>query len=126
MHVLSPPTLQSLSARLRGTMIVPGDPGYDAARRVWNGIHDRYPAAVVQALGVVDVVEVVGHARETGMELAVRGGGHSAAGYSTSDGGIVLDLSRMKGVWVDPGRRLAHVQAGALWGDVDRETQAHG
>lgn len=126
MSTVSAPTLQSLSARLRGTMITPTDAGYDSARRVWNGIHDRYPAAVVRALGVVDVVEVVHHTRETGLELAVRGGGHSAAGHSTSDGGIVLDLSRMKGVWVDPGRRLAHVQAGALWGDVDRETQAHG
>src|SRR5947209_11457154 len=90
MSTVAAPSLQRLSALLRGTMIIPGDPGYDSARRVWNGIHDRYPAAVVQALGVVDVVEVVGHARETGMELAVRGGGHSAAGHSTSDGGIVL------------------------------------
>ena len=76
--------------------------------------------------GAVDVVAVVDYARETGTELAVRGGGHSSAGYSTVDGGIVLDFSRMRGVWVDPQAKVAYAQAGALWGDVDRETQAHG
>ena len=106
--------------------MLPGHPDYDAARRVWNGMFDRRPAAIARVQGAVDVVAVVNHAREAGLELAVRGGGHSSAGYSTVDGGLVLDLSRMRGVRVDPVARVAHAQAGALWGDVDRETQAHG
>ena len=116
----------TLAEQLRGELITPGDPGYDEARRVWNGMFDRRPAAIAQVEGAVDVVTVVNYARDTGAELAVRGGGHSSAGYSTVDDGIVLDFSRMKGVWVDPQEQVAYAQAGALWGDVDRETQAHG
>ena len=116
----------TLAQQLRGELITPGDPDYDRARRVWNGMFDRRPAAIAQVQGAVDVVAVVNHARETGAELAVRGGGHSSAGYSTVENGIVLDFSRMKGVWVDPQEKVAYAQAGALWGDVDRETQAHG
>lgn len=117
---------RTLAGELRGELITPGDPGYDEARRVWNGMFDRRPASIAQVQGAVDVVTVVSHARDTGAELAVRGGGHSSAGYSTVDDGIVLDLSRMRGVWVDPQEQVAYAQAGALWGDVDRETQAHG
>ena len=120
------PTLATLADGLRGDLVTPGDAAYDEARKVWNGTFDRRPAAIAQVQGAVDVVAVVDFARETGMELAVRGGGHSSAGYSTVDGGIVLDLSRMRGVWVDPRARVAVAQAGALWGDVDRETQVHG
>src|SRR5919206_1921470 len=116
----------TLAEQLRGEVITPGDPGYDEARRIWNGMFDRRPAAIAQVEGAVDVVTVVNYARDTGAELAVRGGGHSSAGYSTLDDGIVIDFSRMKGVWVDPQERVAYAQAGALWGDVDRETQAHG
>jgi FAD/FMN-containing dehydrogenase len=119
-------TLTDLAARLRGDLITAGHPEYDSARRVWNGMFDRHPAAIARVQGAVDVVAVVDFARETGCELAVRGGAHSSAGYSTTDGGIVLDLSRLKGVWVDPQAKTARAQAGALWGDVDRETQAHG
>jgi FAD/FMN-containing dehydrogenase len=118
--------LASLARQLRGELIEPGDAGYDQARRVWNGMFDRRPAAIARVRGVVDVVAVVDYARETGTELAVRGGAHSSAGYSTVDGGIVLDFSRMNAVWVDPQVKRARAQAGALWGDVDRETQAHG
>ena len=123
---LTSPTLASLAEQLRGELVLPGHADYDAARRVWNGMFDRRPAAIARVQGAVDVVAVVNHAREAGLELAVRGGGHSSAGYSTVDGGLVLDLSRMRGVRVDPVARVAHAQAGALWGDVDRETQAHG
>ena len=91
-------------SELRGELITPGDAAYDEARRVWNGMFDCRPAAIARVQGAVDVVAVVDFARETGTELAVRGGGHSSAGYSTVDGGIVLDFSRMKGVWVDPAR----------------------
>ena len=119
-------SLEQLAARLRGELVTPGDPDYESARRVWNGMVDKRPAAIVRAQGAVDVVAAVDHARETGTELAVRGGGHSSPGFSASEGGIVLDLSRMKGIWVDPAARVARAQAGALWGDLDRETQAYG
>jgi FAD/FMN-containing dehydrogenase len=119
-------SLESLAGRLRGDVITRGHPGYEQARHVWNGMFDKRPLAIARALGAVDVIAVVNHARDTGIELSVRGGGHSSAGFSTSDGGIVLDLSLMKGVWVDPGDKTARAQAGALWGDVDRETQAYG
>jgi FAD/FMN-containing dehydrogenase len=118
--------LDTLEERLRGELIRPGDAQYDEARRVWNGMFDCRPAAIARVQGAVDVVAVVECARETGSELAVRGGGHSSAGYSTVDDGLVLDLSHMRGVWVDPRAKVAVAQAGALWGDVDRETQAHG
>jgi FAD/FMN-containing dehydrogenase len=119
-------TLDTLAERLRGELLRPDDSRYDEARRLWNGMFDRRPAAIARVQGAVDVVAVVEHARETRTELAVRGGGHSSAGYSTVDDGIVLDLSRMNAVWVDPRARVARAQAGALWADVDRETQAHG
>jgi FAD/FMN-containing dehydrogenase len=119
-------TLSTLAAELRGELITPTHPDYDEARRVWNGMFDARPAAVARVQGAVDVVAVVDYARRTGTELAVRGGGHSSAGYSTVDGGIVLDLSRMNAVWVDASARTARAQAGALWADVDCETQAHG
>ena len=89
-------TLAALAQRLRGELIAPGHDAYDEARRVWNGMFDCRPAAIAQVQGADDVVAVVDWARETGTELAVRGGGHSSAGYSTVDGGIVLDFSRMK------------------------------
>src|ERR687886_709766 len=116
----------TLAGQLRGELIAPGDPGYDEARRGWDGMFDPRSGAIAQVQGAVDVVTVVNYARDTGAELAVRGGGHSSAGYSTVDDGIVLDFSHMKGVWVDPQEKVAFAQAGALWGDVDRETQAHG
>ena len=119
-------SLSTLAEQLRGRLITPGDDGYDEARRVWNGMFDRRPAAIAQVQGAADVAAVVDYARETGTELAVRGGGHSSAGYSTVERGIVIDFSRMRGVRVDPEAKVAYAQAGALWGDVDRETQAHG
>jgi FAD/FMN-containing dehydrogenase len=119
-------TFDSLAGRLDGELIRPGDTGYDAARRVWNGMFDSRPAAIARVQGALDVIAVVDFARETGIELAVRGGGHSSAGYSTVDGGLVLDFSSMREVRVDPEARTARAQAGALWGDVDRATQAHG
>jgi FAD/FMN-containing dehydrogenase len=119
-------SLDDLARQLRGDLLRPGDAGYDSARQVWNGMFDRRPAAIARVQGAVDVVAVVDFARETGAELAVRGGGHSSAGYSTVDDGVVLDLSGMRGVRVDPQRKVAFAQAGALWGDVDRETQAYG
>ena len=110
----------------RGELIGAGDPGYDAARRVWNGNIDRRPALVARCRGVADVRHAVSFAREEGLLVSVRGGGHSAPGYGTNDGGLVIDLSAMKGIRVDPGARTARAEGGVLWREFDRETQAFG
>jgi FAD/FMN-containing dehydrogenase len=109
-----------------GELIDPEHPGYDDARRVWNGSVDRRPAAVARCHDIDDVAAVVTAAAALGLPLAVRGGGHSIAGHSTCDGGLVADLSPMRGVVVDPERRRARVAGGALLGDLDRATQEHG
>jgi FAD binding domain/Berberine and berberine like len=118
--------LRILRASFRGELVRPGDPAYDENRRVWNGSIDRYPALIARCSGVADVVAIVQFARDTGLEVAVRGGGHSFPGLSACDGGLVIDLGAMKGIRVDPERRTARVQAGVLWGELDRETQAFG
>jgi FAD/FMN-containing dehydrogenase len=116
----------ALDESFRGELLLPTSPGYDTARRVWNGAIDRHPACIARCTGVTDVVAAVRFAREHDLEIAVRGGGHSVAGTAVCDGGLVIDLSAMRAVQVDPAGRTAWVQGGALWGDVDHETQAHG
>lgn len=111
---------------LKGQIIASQDHDYDRARRVWNGVWDRRPTAIVRARSVSDVQEVVRLAAETGTLLAVRGGGHSIPGLSTCDGGIVLDLGQMNAITVDPANRLARVGGGALLGDLDRAGAPHG
>lgn len=123
---LDAPALDELASTLRGEVIRPGDPAYDAARRVWNGMIDRRPAAVARCRGVADVITCVRFAADRDLLLAVRGGGHNVAGFGTCDDGLVLDLSAMRGVRVDPARRVARAEGGATWGDVDRETQVFG
>jgi FAD/FMN-containing dehydrogenase len=118
--------LSELRGRLRGESFVPGDPGYDEVRAVRNGLIDRRPALIARCSGAADVVECVNFAREHELLLSVRGGGHNVAGNAVNDGGIVIDLSGMRGVYVDPSNRTARAQGGATWGDVDRETQLHG
>jgi FAD/FMN-containing dehydrogenase len=115
-----------LATGFRGALIQPGDPDYDGARRVRNGLIDRSPAIVARCRGVADVVAAVNFAREQGLDLSVRGGGHNVAGLATNDGGIVIDLSEMRAVLVDPARKTAYAQGGATWGDIDRETQMFG
>jgi FAD/FMN-containing dehydrogenase len=115
-----------LGSALRGDVILPEDERYDAARRVWNAMHDRHPAAVVRALGTSDVVAAVGFARAHDLLVAVRGGGHSVAGYGTVDDGLVIDLGLMQGVRVDAERRTVRVEPGVTLGGLDRETQLHG
>src|SRR5262245_48788158 len=110
----------------RGEVIVPGDGDYDDARALWNGTVDRRPRLIARCLGPADVAAAVRFARARELEIAVRGGGHNVAGTAGCDGGIVIDLSAMRAVSVDPVERTAVVQGGALWGDVDHETQAHG
>jgi hypothetical protein len=110
----------------RGELVRVGDPAYDVHRRVWNGSVDRSPALIARCAGVADVIDAVRFARRTGLEVAVRGGGHSFPGLSTCDGGIVIDLSLMKGIRVDPEALTVGVQPGVLLGELDRETQAFG
>ncbi|SNY64164.1 FAD-binding oxidoreductase [Paractinoplanes atraurantiacus] len=119
-------TLGELAQALRGELVRPGDPEYDEARAVWNGAHDRRPALIIRCHGVADVLKAVEFARSEGLPLAVRGGAHSIPGFSTVDDGLVIDLSAMKGIRVDPGRRTVVAQGGSLWSDVDAETQAFG
>lgn len=118
-------TLDDFKARLRGSLLSPGDAGYDEARSLWNAMIDRRPALIVRCLGVADVVTCVNFARERGLTLSIKGGGHNISGLAVCDGGLMLDLTLMRGVWVDPITRTARAQAGCLLGDVDRETQVH-
>jgi FAD/FMN-containing dehydrogenase len=119
-------SVDSLAERLTGDVITPDHHDYDTARRVWNGMIDRRPAAIARCASAEDVAEVVRFARATGLPLAVRGGGHNVAGTAVVDDGIVADLSAMRAVRVDASRRTVHVQGGATWGDVDRVTQPLG
>jgi FAD/FMN-containing dehydrogenase len=112
--------------RFRGAVIGPDDGGYDDARSVWNATVDRRPRLIARCSGTADVAAVVRFARDRDLEIAVRGGGHNVAGTAVCDDGIVIDLSAMRAVSVDPVERIARVQGGALWGDVDHDTQAHG
>jgi FAD/FMN-containing dehydrogenase len=120
----APTTLQIPG--FRGDLITPDHHDYDGARAVWNGTVDRRPRLIARCSGTADVAAAVRFARDRDLEIAVRGGGHNVAGTAVCDDGIVIDLSAMRAVSVDPVERTALVQGGALWGDVDRETQAHG
>jgi FAD/FMN-containing dehydrogenase len=124
---LGDPSVQDLAESLRGAVLRDGDDGYDDARTGWNGIfHEARPDLVVQCAGAADVIAAVRFARSAGLEIAVKGGGHSIPGFSTIDGGMLIDLAPMKGVRVDPKARRAVVGGGCRWRDVDRETQAFG
>jgi FAD/FMN-containing dehydrogenase len=119
-------TATALRSALRGEVIEPDDVGYDHARRVWNGLIDRRPQVIARCADVADVIEVVRVARAHHPVLSIRGGGHQVAGSAVCDGGLVIDMSAMRGVQVDPAARTAQVQAGATWRDVDRATQVYG
>src|ERR671930_1437445 len=118
--------VETLAERCAGEVIRPGDPAYDDARTVWNASIDRRPALIARPRGAADVVAAVDFAREIGFPIAVRCGGHSVAGKSVADDALLIDLSLMKGVRVDAARRTARANAGVLWGEYDRETQAFG
>src|SRR3954466_9784401 len=125
-HTLGDATLGELEQGLRGQLVRPEDEAYDEARAIWNGAHDRRPALIVRCAGVADVMQVVDFARSEDLPVAVRGGGHSIPGFSTVDGGVVIDLSEMTAVHVDPARSTAVAEGGATWADFDHETQAFG
>ena len=114
------------AASLRGALLQQGDPGYDDARTVQNGLIDRRPALIARCTGAADVIQAVNFARDNSLLLSVKGGGHNVAGNATNEGGLVIDLSPMKGVHIDAKARIAQVQGGATWGDLDREAQVFG
>ena len=118
--------IAEFSATLRGRVVRPGDADYDASRRVYNGMIDRRPALIVYCRDVADVIRGVNFAREEGLLLAVRGGGHNGGGLGVCDDGLVLDLSSLKGIRVDPRARTVRVEGGCTWGDVDHATHAFG
>ncbi len=115
-------TLEQFRTSIRGDVLTPADPGY-ADKPIYNAMHRHHPTLIVRCMGTADVADAVKFARGHGLLVAVRGGGHSVAGHSSCDGGMVIDLTRMRGVDVDPGARIARAQSGALWGDLDRETR---
>src|SRR5262249_294943 len=123
---LSTTDVDGLRSALRGQLIESNDDSYEAARRVWNGNIDRRPALIARCTGAADVQQAVTFSRARGLGMAVRGGGHSAPGYGTNDGGLVIDLSPMKGIRVDPSARTVRAEPGVLWRELDHETQAFG
>jgi FAD/FMN-containing dehydrogenase len=119
-------TIEAFAATVRGPVLTPGAEGYDEARAIWNGLIDRRPALIVQCTGAADVVDSVNFAREHDLVLSIRAGGHNVAGNAVNEGGLMIDLSAMRGVHVDPSAQTVRVQAGATLGDLDRETQLYG
>ena len=119
-------TVEKFKASLRGELIQPGDAGYDQARKVYNAMIDRRPRMIVRCADVADVIQAVNFSRDNNILLAIRGGGHNGPGFGTCEDGLVIDLSRMRGVRVDPVARTARVEGGCQWGDVDHATHAFG
>src|SRR5918911_2028534 len=124
--VLGTQAIEQLATNLRGRVLTAGSPGYDEARTIWNAMIDRRPALIVRCAGAGDVMRAVRFASEHRLILAVRGGGHNIAGNAVSDGGLMIDLTPMKSVRVDPVNRTARVEPGATLGEFDREAQAFG
>ncbi len=118
--------VDALRMALRGTLIGASDAGYHEARAIWNGMIDRRPALIARCIGTADIIACVNFARETGIALSMKGGGHNIAGLAVAEGGLMIDCSLMRGAWVDTKNRVAHAQPGCTLGDVDRETQVHG
>ena len=119
-------SFEDLRATVSGEVLEPGQPGFDEARRVHNGFIDCQPAAIVRCLTVADVIDSVNFGREAGLTLTIRGGGHNVAGRAVCDGGLMIDLALMKGVYVDPVARTARAQGGVTWGEFNRATQVYG
>jgi len=123
---LSMDAIAALRMKIRGDIIQPGDPEYDTARKVYNAMIDKHPALVVRCVDVADVSSAVGFATEQHLEVAIRSGAHNGPGFGTVEGGMVIDLSRMRGIRVDPEEKTVRVEAGAIWGDIDHATYPFG
>jgi len=118
--ILQEDTIRKFKESLRGELILSQDVGYDDARSVWNAMIDRRPALIARCLGVADVATCINFARESNLLLSIKGGGHNISGLAACERGLMLDMSRMRGIWLDPTLRTARAQAGCLLGDVDR------
>ena len=118
--------VRAFGAALRGGLLRPRDPAYEAARSVWNATIDRRPALIARCAGAADVIRAVDFARANDLLVSVRGGGHGVAGFAVCDDGLMIDLSGMKGIRVDPASRAVRAEPGVTWGEFDRETQAFG
>jgi FAD/FMN-containing dehydrogenase len=123
---LAPEELQSFKAAFKGAVLTPDDPAYEETRKIWNAMIDRRPGLIARCTGTVDVVQAVQFARKHKLLVSVRGGGHNIAGLAVCEGGLMIDMSLLRGVWVDPIAGTARAQAGCTLADVDRETQLHG
>ena len=123
---LSPEKINSFRSQMRGELLEPGQSGYDEARKVYNGMIDRHPALIARCVDAADVIYAVNFGRENGITLAIRGGGHSGPGLGICDDGLVIDLSKMKGIQVNPTDQTVRVEGGCLWGDVDHATHPFG
>ncbi|MHC5212381.1 MAG: FAD-binding oxidoreductase [Planctomycetota bacterium] len=126
MDALARKANDALGPALRGQILLPGSEGYEQSRTIWNAMIDRRPAVVARCVGTADVIACVDFVREHGAPFTVRGGGHNIAGLAVSDGSLMIDLSHMRGAWVDREAGTVHAQPGATLGDIDRETQLHG
>ncbi len=118
--------IAGLRTKIRGDIIQPGDPQYDTARKVYNAMIDKHPALIVRCVDAADVSNAVNFGCEQGLDIAVRGGSHNGPGFGTVEGGLVIDLSRMRGIRVDPEAKTVRVEGGAVWGDVDHATYPFG
>jgi FAD/FMN-containing dehydrogenase len=123
---LSAEALQAFKTAFKGPVLTADDAAFDDTRKIWNAMIDRRPGLIARCTGTADVVQAVRFARQHGLLSSVRGGGHNIAGLAVCEGGLMIDMSLLRGVWVDPARRVAQAQAGCTLGDVDRETQLHG
>ncbi|MDP1899313.1 MAG: FAD-binding oxidoreductase [Rubrivivax sp.] len=123
---LNPETLQAFKTAFKGQVLSADDAGFEDSRKIWNAMIDRRPGLIARCTGTADVVQAVRFARQHGVLSSVRGGGHNIAGLAVCEGGLMIDMSLLRGVWVDAARRVAQAQAGCTLGDVDRETQLHG
>jgi len=118
--------MEALSTTFSGTLLQPGADGYEDARRIHNGLIDKRPALIARCHGAADVADAIAFAREAGLEISVRGGGHNVAGRAVGDGALMIDLAAMKGIYVDPDARTIRAQGGVTWGEFNREAAVHG
>ena len=124
--VIEAVTVEALQSGLRDALLRPGDNGYDDARTIWNAMIDRNPGLIIRCARAADVISAVNFARTNHLLVAIRGGGHNVAGNAVCEGGLMIDLSQMKGIRVDPAHRTVRAEPGLTWGEFDRETQAFG
>jgi FAD/FMN-containing dehydrogenase len=126
MKTIPQKSIEALKSKVKGKVMMPDNPGYDEARKIWNAMIDRKPAVIVQCAVAADVPHSIAFARGNGLEISIRGAGHNIAGNSVCDHGVMIDFSKMRNVRVDPEKKRAHVEPGATLGDMDKATQAHG